>query len=478
MENNCLPLNQIVLGDCVKVLAVFPENSIDCIVTDPPYGMSFMGKEWDKALPPKEAFVQMYRVLKPGALAFVMSSPRQDLMWRMAQLLEDSGFGLQQSFINWIYSSGFPKGYDVSKGIDKKLGAERTEFKQINPFPDGGARKQFGVRDLNNNIYDRGDAGNLVDMKDGMLNVSLPATDEAKKWDGWRSVAGLKPAFEVIFMVQKPITESTIVENVLKWGTGAMNVDDCRIPFKDVEDEKESVDKNRHEDFNSNDGVRVPTIGIYGGDNRPPINYDSTKGRFPANVLVSDGALDDEYEKRTGTKNIKIGRSGSGKQGIYGDFGIINGANYNDSGFFSRFFSLDAWAKHFGFIKVPKASTSERDDGLSKKIEDDYSIEKQYSEDMLRLNKHPTVKPVKLGAYLCELGCPPKGIVLDPFCGSGSFMVAAKIMGKLYIGIELDSDYHGIAQERVLADLKLETKKIVKEVRPDKPMESVDEMFK
>lgn len=111
-----LEINKIINGDCVEVMKNFPENSIDCIVTDPPYGLSFMGKSWDKALPPKLAFIEMCRVLKPGALAFVMSSPRQDLMWRMAQLLEESGFSLKQSFISWIYNTGFPKAHDLKKG--------------------------------------------------------------------------------------------------------------------------------------------------------------------------------------------------------------------------------------------------------------------------------------------------------------------------------------------------------------------------
>ncbi len=129
-----LPLNQILCGDCVKVLKDFPENSIDLVVTDPPYGLSFMGKDWDKTLPPKEAFMEMNRVLKPGALAFVMSSPRQDLMARMIMLLEDAGFETGLSFIDWIYKTGFPKALDISKGIDRKLGKKRKQIGiELNP---------------------------------------------------------------------------------------------------------------------------------------------------------------------------------------------------------------------------------------------------------------------------------------------------------------------------------------------------------
>jgi len=126
---NELPLNQILCGDCVEVLKDFPENSIDLVVTDPPYGLSFMGKDWDKTLPPQEAFNEIIRVLKPGALFFVMSSPRQDLLWRMLAMLEGVGFELTQSYIDWIYKTGFPKAYDISKGIDKKFGFEREVIK-------------------------------------------------------------------------------------------------------------------------------------------------------------------------------------------------------------------------------------------------------------------------------------------------------------------------------------------------------------
>ena len=129
-----LPLNQIVHGDCVEVLQGFPENSVDLVVTDPPYGLNFMGKQWDKALPPKEAFKEIYRVLKPGALAFVMSSPRQDLLWRMCALLEESKFELSQSFISWIYKTGFPKAYDVSKGIDKRNNRKRKQYVELGDY--------------------------------------------------------------------------------------------------------------------------------------------------------------------------------------------------------------------------------------------------------------------------------------------------------------------------------------------------------
>ena len=196
-----LPLNQIVQGDCVEVLQGFPDNCIDLVVTDPPYGMSFMGKEWDRALPPLEAFKEMHRVLKPGALCFVMSSPRQDLMWRMMKLLEDAGFEMKQSFISWIYKTGFPKAYDVSKGIDKKLGKEREVVGLSYEGMSSTAMKP-----------DKGWHNNNMGIE---LKITAPSSDEAKQWDGWKSITGLKPAAEVLIRIQKPFTKQQRIYLIL-----------------------------------------------------------------------------------------------------------------------------------------------------------------------------------------------------------------------------------------------------------------------
>ena len=204
-----LPLNQIVQGDCITVLSVFPENSIDCVVTDPPYGLGFMGKDWDKALPPKEAFREIYRVLKPGALAFVMSSPRQDLLWRMCSLLESVGFELSQSFISWIYKTGFPKAYDVSKGIDKKMGLKGKIIGEYT-HPDGKHRNwKTHSKSMGEIPY-----GHNQGME---RNIITPNSDDAKLWEGWKARTGLKPVLEPILMVNKPMSEKSIVDNVLRW---------------------------------------------------------------------------------------------------------------------------------------------------------------------------------------------------------------------------------------------------------------------
>ena len=418
-----LPVNQVINGDSAVVLSTFPENSIDCIVTDPPYGMSFMGFEWDKALPPKKVFLEMCRVLKPGGLAFVMSSPRQDLMWRMAQLLEESGFKLELSFICWIYNNGFPKAYDVSRGIDKKFGLER---------------EVIGVIDRTSAYNEVGYSGGVRGYEPTSFDVTKPNSPEAKKYDGHKAVSGLKPSHEVIFMVQKPLSEKSIVDNVLKHGTGSINVDACRIP---IEDEVISSTVNSPE-----------KATVYGKYNQ--VMYVSDiDGRFPPNLLVSDNALDTDKKDDTNTVS----------DGVY-------------SMSRSRFFNLDVWGKHKGYFVVPKPSTGERDRGLigeKESVKNFFSADKETGErfdgntNLPRINTHPTVKPVLLGAYLCELGCPPDGIVLDPFCGSGSFLISAASMGKKYIGVELSPEFHKLSEDRLSIDLSYYRKIMPKIVRKE-----------
>lgn len=461
-----LPLNQVIQGNCINVLKTFPENSIDEIVTDPPYGLNFMGKAWDKALPPKQAFIEMCRVLKPGALAFVMSSPRQDLMWRMAQLLEESGFDLGQSFISWVYASGFPKAMDVSLGIDIKIIREdfektnnrkptREEMKKLLQDKREVVGKGNGTSwNYQNKINVEQDfrPNDYYEDKDGDFNITAPSSNEAKQWQGWKAVSGLKPALEVIFMVQKPLSEKTIVDNVLKWGTGAMNVDGCRIPYKQDE-EIQTTWKGASNTGETDYGKYDKGDGFESGA--------SEKGRFPANLLVSDDVLNDgKITKSNGHFNSKVNMKGHTLyEGGFGDFEQED-RKLMDIGSNSRYFDLDAWAQHHGILKVPKASTSERDVGLeneenqipkSKFNLNNGSLDERFDGGKItpRANIHPTVKPIKLMAYLVELGCPYKGIVLDPFVGSGTTCIAAKQLSRNYIGIELSPEYAEMARKRI-----------------------------
>ena len=405
-----------------------------------------MGKEWDKALPSREAFKQMCRVLKPGALAFVMSSPRQDLMARMILLLEDAGFEMRQSFISYIYKTGFPKGYNISKAIDRKLGLEREVT--------GYRKGQGNIPNL------RGEWGLKPNSP---VEITEPASDEAKQWKGFYSQTSLKPAFEPILMVNKPFSEKTIVDNVLRWGTGAINVDATRIPFKNEDDADEINRGNKRPTGNGYSDLTAFKIKCYDRTDK------HAQGRFPANLLVSDGTLD-TGEITQGVRSKRGGQISSGsekyawnkgeKEQFDKDEAYVCG--YPDSGDQSRYFDLDAWAQHHGFLDVPKPSKAERDFGLttqplqvpkSKFNLNDGSKDMRFNGVIPtpRRNIHPTCKPVKLMAYLIELGCPKEGVVLDPFLGSGTTCIAAKQLGRKYIGIEINPEYHVLAEARVAA---------------------------
>lgn len=475
-----LPINQVLCGDCVEVMKAFPESSIDCVVTDPPYGIGFMGKDWDSALPPKESFAEVFRVLKSGALAFVMSSPRQDVLWRMLKMLEECGFKLRQSFISWIYKSGMPKAYDLSLGIDKKfireefvakhgrkptkeemkeLLKEKRKVVEVEPF--GRENRKSAIRGFGAGEYD----GGLI--KSTLKEVSKGYTKEAKKWEGWKGVTGLKPALECILMVNKPLSEKTIVDNVLKHGTGAINVDACRIPFKSEEDIQDAQVGFKR-------GWTSPDMKT--GWHRPAHeNYKvmptNLKGRFPANLIVSDKALD--TGKTTKSPNSYIRKARGFNQTAYGKgMGQNEGTfsqNYGDVGDQSRYFNLDAWAVHHGFLDVAKASKKERDKGL-KDFEGIVrfgslpesgkmlpSKKEGIESHKIKGNYHPTVKPVKLMAYLIELGCPPDGVVLDPFVGTGTTLIASHRLNRKWIGIDIEPEYVKISQHRLATlDQKIE----------------------
>ena len=447
-----LPLNQVVLGDCIEVMAEWPANSVDLIMTDPPYGIQFMGLDFDKALPPKAAFEQMIRVLKPGALAFVMSSPRQDVLWRMLSMLEGVGFELQQSFISWIYKTGFPKALDVSKSIDKKLGVKRNKI-----------------------LYDASEVGNFKGRQDtrpwiekakekGFHEIvdDNPVSELAKEWEGWKSQTGLKPALECILMVNKPRSEPTIVDNVLRWGTGAVNVDACRIPFQSKEDIKSGFSGS-----DQGDGFSAFTKKHL--EDHPGRNAN-IQGRFPANLLIQDGALDTGETTKVGKieAHHKLAKDEKGHvpANVYGKYARLSAEHqisYGDEGSPFRFFDLDAWAEHHGFLDVAKPSRAERDFGLGafplkhapignyegRDLENPKNIMRPGMQDRKARNTHATVKPVKLMAYLIELGCSPKGIVVDPFLGSGTTCIAAKKLRRQWIGIEINPEYAEIAEARI-----------------------------
>lgn len=384
---------ELIQGDSLEELRKMADNSIDTVITDPPYGLSkhsegviretlkrwlngeeeyipngsgFMGKEWDSFVPPPALWKEVCRVMKPGGTILVFAGSRsQDLM---AMSLRLAGFEIKDTLM-WLYGSGFPKALDISKKIDKKFGAERDIV---------GKGKSGKTRKILN-------AALHPETFGGEFDVTVPATPEAKLWDGYKS-HGLKPAYEPIIMAIKP-NESSYGENALKWGVAGLNIDGGRIEPTEIDEydlEKRPISKA------SNKNTNINLTGRY-KDLRHGIQ---SKGRFPANVL-----LDEEAAKM-----------------------------------------LDEQSSASRFFYVTKASKKERNMGL---------------DDSKQQNYHPTVKPLKLIEYLVRLTKMPNPdqVYLDPFLGSGTTGIACKNLGCNFIGIEIDEGYFRIANARINYDL-------------------------
>ena len=371
--------------DCLNVLREMPDNSVDSIVTDPPYGISFMAKKWDYDVPSVEVWKEAMRVLKPGGHALIACGTRTQ--HRMVCNIEDAGFEIRD-VVSWIYGSGFPKSLNVSKQIDKAAGAEREVVGQKRASIQGGGPK--------------GAFGSYPE-ETKQVDITAPATDEAKQWDGWGTA--LKPACEFFTLCRKPLSEKTVAANVLKWGTGGINIDGCRVG-KAIKPTQSGMQRFReYSDKNT-------------GQSRPKMQATTPKeqGRFPAN-LIHDGSQE-VLELFPETKPSRVGKPrGTKKKGLFAnsEFNKV-GQEHNDSGSAARFFYC------------PKASKKDRNEG----------------------NNNPTVKPTALMAYLCRLITPTGGVVLDPYMGSGSTGKAAVREGFSFVGIELDPDYYEICKARII----------------------------
>ena len=457
-------------GDCIETMNAMPPESIDAIVTDPPYGLGFMGRKWDDLPPSLEWAEACYRVLKPGGHIAAFGGTRT---WhRLAVAIEDAGFEMRDS-LAWLYGSGFPKSHDVGKAIDKldasdERRARALEFtayiresgltaRRIDELTDtnmGGhlttaasqpaiatadlfdmlrphlpevpehieelvaqrtvesqnfkARAVTGVREVPRGHAFAG-ATYGGDSAGREYADTRAATPDAEEWQGWGTA--LKPAFEPIVLARKPLAEKTVARNVLAHGTGAINVDACRI------------------------GTTVetwPKSRMYGGKSAvsftnpaESISAQSTgsapSGRWPANVLLDHHAAawvdeqsgnlhtQDPATRASRSKKAGVTQMGTGKSVEYDDRGGPSGA--------SRFFYT---------AKAPK---SERPnvDGV----------------------QHPTVKPLAIMRWLIRLVTPPGGVVLDPFAGSGTTIEAALIEGFDPVGIEMETDYLPLIQHRI-----------------------------
>jgi site-specific DNA-methyltransferase (adenine-specific) len=361
---------QLINGDCREQMRLLPDCLIDAIVTDPPYELGFMGKAWDSTGIAYQVDVwrECLRVLKHGGHLLAFGGSRT--YHRLACAVEDAGFQIRDQ-IMWVYGSGFPKSLDVSKAIDKAAGADLADY-----------------------------------------------------WQGWGTA--LKPAHEPIVLARKPL-DGTVAQNVLWYGTGALNIDGCRIGTSGGTSAT-GIDLT-HRVRDAKQGFRR---------NTEITQLDA--GRFPAN-LIHDGS-DEVLELFPDSKAGKP-RSDRGTGGIWsGSSGVPCGARYGHEGSAARFFYC------------AKASKTDRNEGLDEfqsVIAGGMQGRQDGSLGSITMNKnhHPTVKPTTLMRYLIRLVTPPDGTVLDPFTGSGSTGKAAILEGFRFVGIEQDADYVRIADARI-----------------------------
>lgn len=475
------------IGDCENLMRELNPNSVDLIVTDPPYGYSFMGKDWDKVVPSAKLWKECLRVLKPGAFAFIMSAPRQDVLAHNLVNLCDAGFETGFTSIYWTYASGFPKGGNIGKLVDKRNGRQPEQYAELGEYlrKMRGERRQKDIamlflsktggltgcvanwelglnvptnaqwkilkRELNlderfDELIERKEAEREITGKDktrsnndlipfakrGEYNLyNIPATPQAKKLDG--SYAGFqpKPAVEVIIVVMKPLSEKTYVDQALVNGKGITWLDDGRIPY-----ESNDVDTRRNAKGGDNGLIGSDTFKIR---ERHKEDQPEHSGRFPANLLVSDDILNDG-KVTSGSDAVRHNNQHlTDEHRIYGKYNQKDLVGFNDSGSFSRYFDLDAWwdervkqlpkeaQKTFPFLITPKASKSEKN-GCT----------------------HPTVKPVKLFSWLITIGSRKDDLILDPFLGSGTTLEAGRFTGRRVIGFEISNDWEHLYPNRCM----------------------------
>ena len=409
---------KLINDDCIKAMKEMPDNSVDSIVTDPPYELGFMGKSWDSSgiAFNVEVWQEALRVLKPGGHLIAFSGSRT--YHRMAVAIEDAGFEIRDQ-IMWVYGSGFPKSHNISKGLDKQEGIWRGKAGE--PFEDD-TKRSFGQN------YER-------------TPMEPPATAAAKQWQGWGTA--LKPAHEPIVLARKPFPKGyTVAKNVLEFGTGGLNIDGSRVPSDD------GFEKAWDKPVSTN--ISAPNGKFITEGSQHTVDLTSNRpvgGRFPAN-FIHDGsdevvALFPDTNKGT----ARVGKPGGSTFGGTAMSDEVIGTWYGDSGSAARFFYC---------AKASKRDRNEGLEGFAPKKQDTTRKEGNVGGDNPRnrgvherVNHHPTVKPTDLMRYLCRLITPPNGIVLDPFMGSGSTGKAAKLEGFDFIGIDQSAEYVEIAKARI-----------------------------
>jgi len=485
-----LELNKIYCEDALELLKKIPDKSVDSIVTDPPAGIEFMGKEWDsfkenkrskgwacqgkeggddfggfgKKLRPAfcsqtnqdlltfqnficQVFTEAIRVIKPGGYALVWAIPRTSHHTAMG--LERAGFEVRDCVYH-VFGSGFPKSMDISQDFDrqacreqleKELGRKPTknEFKEAwKSFRKVIGKQNYSMPKADNSIQANsygisgGSLKNGVTAERVIADLTEPVTLEAKEWEGWGTA--LKPAVECWWLVRKPLSEKTVAENCLKWGTGGINIEGCRVGHN--EPVKTANREQRKAGWNPDNCGFDSTQNIVASAN--------PQGRFPSN-LIHDGS--DEVVSLFPNSSItgKRNKPHLKHEAKNTPFTMGNPlAEYTDSGSASRFFYC------------AKASKRERNRGCEELEEKPIEIQQPHNSKnleeryaMTSKNNHPTVKSLELMKYLIKLITPKKGIVLDMFAGSGSTLIAAKYLGYNFIGIEISEEYVDIANKRL-----------------------------
>jgi DNA modification methylase len=484
--------NKVYSGHNLDVLKHLPNNSIDSIVTDPPYELGFMSKTWDKSgiAYSVELWQECLRVLKPGGHLLAFGGTRT---WhRLAVAIEDAGFEIRDN-IAWLYGSGFPKSHNISKAIDKRGGQGTLLTQQIGEALKEARQKRNITKTQADQMFCEGttnwtwfegrpagqrpptpetfsrivtawpelaelaelvaeaqrevigqyqtDMGGLGGQRLGQANgnITVSATDDAKAWDGWGTA--LKPAHEPIVVARKPLI-GTVAENVLKYGTGGLNIDASRIGTGTGE--KKIVN---YPDIRGNN---------YGQDNEAYAERATVErevidqGRWPANIILDET-----------TAELLDQQSGQVKGGTWNN--TAGARHFNNNGEPTNYVSKGADNSVGGasrFFYVAKASKKDRNEGLDQlpKIQMEVGDERPSGNSWERRGKqkaqprqniHPTVKPTSLMTYLIKLVTPANGVVLDPFTGSGSTGKAAILEGYKFIGIELTAEYLPIIAGRL-----------------------------
>ena len=487
---------KLMLGDNISSLQKIPDNSIDSVITDPPYGLSFMNKKWDYDVPSVEFWKEVWRVLKPGG--HILSFGGTRTYHRMVVNIEDAGFEIRDQ-IMWLYGSGFPKSHNIGKAVDKLQGNDREVV---------GSRKGDDITSGNFHAENKGE------------RTTIKITKGSSQYEGWGTA--LKPANEPICVARKPLSEKSVALNVLKWGTGGINIDGCRVGF-DMSDKNHATNPlYRHQNADKykqlTDGGQKEGVNV---DFTNSLNPPSEEGRFPANIIL-ECICDEVIIGKKGEPFLYKGKEYNNKE-LEGDRSVdfMKGSkaeapnNYNDKGDIhtnpmcpcylmdeqsgiskpskgrtgikggspihqsklsvdvegtcpadngggaSRFFyqaKVSKAERNMGLDGFEETTTGGKGHGLDRRCSycntsmlkpEDCKCEEPDWITPPKKNFHPTVKPISLMTYLVRLITPPNGIVLDPFMGSGSTGISARLEGFRFCGMEMDADYMKISEARI-----------------------------